>query len=113
MSESSTRKDEEETMVYVEGKLISVKELEKKYEKISIGKTPGNVKIVETLSEAEKPLSKTEISKRASLSQAYVRHILKTLLKKGYVLEFRIGRGRTLYYLLTEKGVELSESFGE
>ena len=99
----------EEEKVYVEGKLIPVKELERKYPEISLAGTPGNIKVIETLTKAEKPLAKADIAKKTNISEGYTRDILKTLIKKKYVLEFRIGRARTLYYLLTEKGLRLSK----
>ena len=102
-------KEEGETKVYVEGKLIPLKELERKYAEISLAGTPGNVKVIETLTKAEKPLTREDIAKKASMSAGYIRDILKSLLKKKYVLEFRIGSTRTLYYLLTEKGLKLSK----
>jgi len=70
----------------------------------------GNVRIVETLSKADKPLTRHDVAKRANMSVAHATNILKILAKKGYVLQFRMGRSRHKYYLLTEKGLEFSET---
>ncbi|MDH5266205.1 MAG: hypothetical protein OEW62_00850 [Candidatus Bathyarchaeota archaeon] len=104
-----SKEEEKETKVYVEGKLIPLRELEKEYAEISIAGTLGNVKVIGVLAKAEKPLDYTAIARRTNMSQGYSRSILKSLAKKKYVLEFRIGRARTLYYLLTEKGLKLSK----
>ena len=101
--------EEKETMVYVKGKLTPLRQLEREYAEISIAGTRGNIKIIEVLTKAEKPLSKVDIANKANMSLGYTRDILKPLVKKKYVLEFRIGRARILYYLLTEKGLKLSE----
>ncbi|MFX0198662.1 MAG: helix-turn-helix domain-containing protein [Candidatus Hodarchaeota archaeon] len=66
------------------------------------------MQVIQELTEAEKPLSIKEIATRTNLSKIYTRGILKSLIKQEYVLEFKMG-GRTLYYLLTEKGLKLSQ----
>ena len=100
--------EKKETKVYVDGKLVPLKQLEKEYPEISLAGTPGNVRVMETLTKAEKPLNRKEIATRTKLSAIYTRDILKSLIKQEYVLEFQMG-GRTLYYLLTEKGLKLSQ----
>ena len=108
----SKEEEKKETKVYVDGKLVPFKELEKAYPQISLAGTAGNVKILNTLIATEKPLDRREIAKRTGLSEGYCRDILKKLMKKEYVLEFRIG-GRTLYYLLTERGLKLSKEIAD
>jgi len=105
----SEEEEEKETKVYVGGNLIPLKQLEQKYAEISIAGTPGNIKVIEILTNAEKPLTREDIAKKANMSTGYSRDILKSLIKKEYVVEFRIGKARTLYFLLTEKGLELSK----
>jgi predicted DNA-binding transcriptional regulator len=109
MSKDEEKTEEKEIVVYVEGKLVPLKQLQKRYEDISLAGTPGNVKVMDVLVKAEKPLNKAEIAKRAGLSEAYVRDKLKVFLKGKYVLEFRMGKPRTFYYLLTEGGLKLSK----
>lgn len=103
-----SRDEKRETKVYVQGKLIPLKELEKEYPEMSLAGIPSNVKVIETLTKAEKPLNRKAIAERTGLSVGYTRDVLKTLTKKGYILEFQL-TGRTRYYLLTEKGLGVSE----
>lgn len=100
--------EKKETLVYVKGKLVPLKELEKEYPSIVISSSSANVRVIETLTKAEKPLNRKEIANKANLSEIYTRDILKTLVGKDYVLEFQLG-GRTHYFLLTEKGLRLSK----
>ena len=92
-----------ETKVLVNGKLITLEELKQKYTNIIVGETPSNVRVMDTLATADKPLSRRDIAQKIKLTRGYTRNVLKRLIKKGLVMEFRMG-GRTLYYLLTEKG---------
>lgn len=101
-----SKEEEKETKVYVKGKLIPLKDLEKEYPEIRLSSSPANVRVVEVLTKTEKPLSRSEIAKSTNLSGGYTRDVLKRLVKHGYVLEFRLG-GRTSYFLLTEKGLKL------
>src|SRR3990170_3159753 len=101
-----SKEEQKEIKVFVKGKLIPLKDLEKEYPQISLSGTRGNVRVMDILTNAEKPLNKREIAKSAGLTEGYTRDILKKLIKKEYVLEFQLG-GRVLYYLLTEKGLKL------
>lgn len=100
----------EETKVVVDGELVPLKDLEKRYAEIFMAAVPGNVRVVEALLKADKPLTRTDVAKKANMSTAYATDILKGLAKKGYVLEFRMSRGRHKYYLLTEKGLRFSKT---
>lgn len=100
--------EKKETKVYVKGKLVPLKELKEEYPEMILAGKPSNVRVIETLTKAEKPLNRQDIAEKTGLSAGYARDILKTLVEKDYVLEFQIG-GRTLYYLLTEKGLKLSK----
>lgn len=104
----SEEEEKKATIVYVKGKLVPLKELEKEYPEISLASSPANVRVIETLTKAEKPLNRKEVAKKSALSEAYTRDILKSLGKKKYILEFKLG-GRTSYFLLTEKGLKLSK----
>ena len=106
----SAKEEKAETKVVVDGKLISLKDLEKRYAEVVMAAVKGNVRIVETLLKADKPLTRHDVAKIANMSTAYASDILKRLAKKGYVLEFRMGRSRHKYYLLTEKGLKFSET---
>jgi len=103
-----SEEEKKETLVYVKGKLVPLKELEKEYPEISLSSSSANVRVIETLTKTEKPLNRSEIAKKTGLSEAYTRDVLKRLSRKDYVLEFRLG-GRTRYFLLTEKGLKLSK----
>ena len=100
--------EKKETLVYVKGKLVPLKELEKEYPAIILSSSSANVRVMETLTKAEKPLSRKEIATKAGLSEVYTRDVLKKFAEKEYVLEFQLG-GRTRYFLLTEKGLKLSK----
>ena len=106
----TTKEEKAETKVVVEGKLIPLKALEKRYAETIMAAVPGNVRIVEALLKADKPLTRHDVAKKANMSSAYATDILKRLAKKDYVLEFRMGRSRYKYYLLTEKGLRFSET---
>jgi len=97
-----------EVKVYVKGKLVRVSELEKEYPQISLAGSSGSKRILQVLVSTDKPLSKEDIAKKASLSAGFTRTLLKRLTKNGYTMEFQLG-GRVLYYLLTEKGLRLSK----
>jgi len=99
-----------ETKVVMDGKLVPLKDLEKRYAETIMAAVPGNVRVVEALLKADKPLTRIDVAKNASMSTAYATDILKKLAKKGYVLQFRMGGGRYKYYLLTEKGLRFSET---
>jgi len=99
-----------ETKVLVNGKLVPLKDLERRYAEVIIAAVPGNVRIVEALLKADKPLTRHDVAKRANMSAAHATNILKSLTKKDYILEFRMGRSRHKYYLLTEKGLKFSET---
>jgi len=103
-----SEKEKEEIKVYVNGKLMSLEDLTKEYPEITLSRSSGNTKVIETLTKTEKPLNRKDIAKRTGLSTAYARSILKKLVKEEYVLEVSFG-SRVLYYLLTQKGLKLSE----
>lgn len=106
----STKEEKAETKVLVDGKLVPLKDLERRYDEVIIAAVPGNVRIAEALLKADKPLTRHDVAKKANMSTGYATDILKRLAKKDYVLEFRMGRARHKYYLLTEKGLRFSET---
>jgi predicted transcriptional regulator len=103
-----SKEEQRDTKVFVKGQLVPLKDLEKQYPQISLSGTRGNIKVVDILIDAQKPLNRREIAKSAGMTEGYTRDILKRLIKKGYAIEFRLG-GRALYYLLTEKGLKLAK----
>lgn len=86
---------------------ISQKEFEKKYSGMSLANSSASVQAIETLAKERKPLNRKEIAEKSGLSNTYAAHVLKSFVKKGYVLEFQ-ARG-SFYYALAEKGLKLSE----
>lgn len=106
----STEAEKSETKVLVDGKLVALKDLEKRYSEVILAAVPGNARVVEILLKADKPLTRHDVGKKANMSTGYATQILKQLTKKNYVLEFRMGKGRGKYYLLTEKGLKFSKS---
>jgi len=102
---SEKEKEKQEIRVLVGGKLVTLEDLKKEYVEIAIAGTPGDMRLLEALAAADKPLTRHDIAKKAQLSSVYAIDILKRLMKNNLVLEFRMGRGRYLYYLLTEKGI--------
>ena len=106
----SEREQEQETKVLVSGKLVPVRELEKQYPELTIAGKRGNIKVLEVLLKADKPLTREDVGKEAKMSVGYAIDILKKMVKSGYILEFQIGKGRHRYYLLTEKGVKFARS---
>ena len=106
----STNKEKAETKVVVDGKLVPLKDLEKRYAEVIMAAVAGNVRVAEVLLKTDKPLTRHDVAKKANMSTGYATDILKGLAKKDYVLEFRMGRSRHKYYLLTEKGLRFSET---
>ena len=100
-----SEKEISETKVLVGGKLVTLEQLKQTYADIMVGGTPGNVRVMDTLSVADRPLDRDDVAKKAKLTKGYTRSVLKRLIKKDLVMEFRMG-GRLLYYLLTEKGFD-------
>ena len=94
----------EKTKVWVNGKLITMQELQEPYKTISIAGTPSNQRIIEILAEADKPLIRQDVSKKAKLTTGYTTTLLKKLVNEGLVVEFDMEGSNFKYYLLTEKG---------
>lgn len=92
-----------------EGRPLSKKEFKKKYSEIDLAKSSTSFQAIETLAKEAKPLNRKEIAEKSGLSSTHTANMLKPFVKKGYVLEFQ-ARG-SLYYVLPEKGVRLSEDF--
>lgn len=88
-------------------RLVSKKDLEKKYSEIGLTDSSSGLEAVKTLAEVGKPLSRKEISEKSGLSNTRLAEVLKPFVKKSYATEFEV-RG-SLYYVLTEKGLRLSE----
>jgi len=107
------KEEEKETKVFVGEKLVPLKDLEKQYAEITIAGVHGNVKVVQTLLKATKPLTRHDVAKQSLMSTGHSITILKQLAKRGYVIEFRMGSGRHKYYLLTEKGLRFSKKIGK
>jgi len=95
--------ENKETKVLVGGELITFEQLKQKYADLMVSGTSGNVRVIDILATADRPLNRGDIAKNSKLTKGYARDVLKRLIEKGLVMEFRMG-GRTLYYLLTEKG---------
>jgi predicted transcriptional regulator len=88
-------------------KPISREEFEKKYLGMSLVDSSAGVHAVETLAKSEKPLNRKEIAEASGSSNAHAATMLKSLVSKGYILEFQV-RGAS-YYVLSQKGLKLSQ----
>jgi DNA-binding MarR family transcriptional regulator len=90
-----------------EEKHISQKEFEKKYSEASLTNSSANAKTVETMAKERNPLNRKEIAEKTGLSNTHASHVLKSFVKNGYVLEFKVRD--TFYYVLADKGLRFSE----
>jgi DNA-binding MarR family transcriptional regulator len=86
---------------------LSQKKFEKKYPGICPANSSATVLVIETLGRIRKPMNRKEIAEQSKLSNAHIARVLRSFIKKGYVLEFQV-RGM-YYYTLAEKGIKLSQ----
>ena len=96
----------EKSKVWVDGKLVTLEELQEKYKAISVAGTPSNLRLMNVLLNADKPLTRRDISKEIKLTTSYTTTLLKKLVEQELVLEFDMEGSNFKYYLLTEKGHE-------
>jgi predicted transcriptional regulator len=88
-------------------KPISRKQFEKRYSGMSLADSSIGAHAVEALAKSEKPLNRKEIAEASGSSNAHAANMLKSLVNRGYILEFQI-RG-AYYYVLSQKGLRLSQ----
>jgi len=89
------------------GRLISRKDFERKYSEIGLADSSTGSKTIETLAKTKKPMNKKEIVHASGLSSSQVAQAMKSFVNKGFVTEFQVRT--SAYYVLTEKGVKLSQ----
>ena len=99
-----TMSSEEKPKVWVNGKMVTLEELQDKYKALSVAGTPSNLRIMNVLFNADKPLTRRDISKEIKLTTSYTTTLLKKLVEQELVLEFDMEGSNYKYYLLTEKG---------
>ena len=103
----------EKPKVWVNGKLVSLEELQEEYKSISVATAPTNIRIMEYLADAKKPLTRQDIAKHLKMTTGYTAGMLKKLVKNGFDLLFDMERSNYKYYLLTEKGFNLLQGHRE
>ena len=89
------------------GRLISRKDFERKYSEIGLADSSTGSKTIATLAKTKKPMNKKEIVNGSGLSNSQVAQAMKSFVSKGFVTEFQVRT--SAYYVLTEKGVKLSQ----
>ncbi|MCW4014871.1 MAG: winged helix-turn-helix domain-containing protein [Candidatus Bathyarchaeota archaeon] len=88
--------------VYVNGALLTVNELKKQYQELSVS-VPQKTKIINILNKTTKPLTRKELANLVGTSSVSIAQALDRLISDGLIIDFKLGR--RLFYLLTEKGL--------
>ena len=102
-----TMSSDDKPNVWINGKLVTLEELQEQFKAISIAGVPSNLRIMEVLSKAKKPLTRQDVAKEVKMTTSYTTTLLKRLVKEELVLEFDMEKSNFKYYLLTEKGYNL------
>jgi predicted transcriptional regulator len=97
---------EDKSKVWIDGKLITLDELQQKYKQISVAGPSSPSRIIEVLATAKNPLTRQDIADETKLTTGYTRTLLKKMVKQGLLIEFNMKRSNANYYLLTEKGIK-------
>lgn len=91
-------------LVVIGGKRITIHDVKKSFAELELLTKGGAIKIVDVLINAQEPLTREQISDKASLSMGYTVDVLNRLLAYDYVASFRIGTRKLIYYAITERG---------
>ena len=102
--------EEKQNRVWIGGKLITLSELQQQFDVISTTGTKSSARIIEVLANADKPLTRKDIANRVKITNSYAATVLKNLIKRNLVLTFDVKGSNYMYYVLTEKGYNLSKT---
>ncbi|MGD0643384.1 MAG: hypothetical protein ABSA75_00585 [Candidatus Bathyarchaeia archaeon] len=102
-----TSSDLSSTVVVIGGKKTTIGEVQKSYATVSFLSKLSAMKVVQVLLTAKEPMTREQIAEQAKLSTGYTIDVLKSLIKYEYVVPFRIGSRKLIFYAMTEKGFEM------
>ena len=91
-------------VVIIGGKRLTVSDVRKSFAELEFLTKGGAMKVVDVLLNAQEPLTREQIAKKAGLSTGYTVDILNKLTTYDYVVGFHIGKRKTIYYAATEIG---------
>jgi len=109
MSESMAT-EEKSNRVWVGGKLITVSELQNQFDVISTTGEKSSARVLEVLANTDKPLTRKDIANRVKITASYAATVLKNLVKRNLVLTFDVKGSNYKFYVLTEKGYNISKT---
>jgi ribosomal protein S25 len=96
----------ESKIVVIGGKKLSIADVKKSFADLEFLTKIGAKKIIAVLLKTQEPLTREQIAQKAGLSTGYTIQVLNELKKYDYVVDFRIGKRKTIYYALTEQGFD-------
>jgi hypothetical protein len=91
-------------VVIIGGKRLTIADVRQTFAELEFTTTIGTTKVINVLLNAQEPLTREQLAKKADLSTIYTIDILGKLMKYDYVVGFHIGKRKTIYYALTEIG---------
>jgi len=91
-------------VVIIGGKRQTIADVQKTFAELEFTTTIGTTKVIDVLLNAQEPLTREQLAKKANLSIIYTVDVLNKLMKFDYVVGFHIGKRKTIYYALTETG---------
>jgi len=91
-------------VVIIGGKRQTIADVQKTFAELEFTTTIGTAKVIDVLLNAQEPLTREQLAKKANLSIIYTVDVLNKLMKFDYVVGFHIGKRKTIYYALTETG---------
>lgn len=107
MNENS---DKSSTVVIIGGKRMTIADVKRSFADLEFLSKESSMRIVTVLMNAEEPLTREQIAEKAKLSKPYTIDILKRLINYDYIVSFHIGKGKLLYYAITEQGYDAIKS---
>jgi DNA-binding transcriptional regulator GbsR (MarR family) len=91
-------------VVVIGGKKLTVSDVRKSFAELEFSTTIGSKKVTDVLISAKEPLTREQISEKAKMSTGYAVQVLLKLEQFDYVVQFHIGKRKTIYYAITEQG---------
>jgi len=102
----SDSQDLDSTIVYMNGRKITIGNVKKSYAKLSFLSKTSAMNIVNILVRSKEPLTRELIAKKANLSVGYTIDLLNNLIQFVYAVSFFIGKRKVLFYAITAKGYD-------
>lgn len=94
----------ESKIVVIGGKKLSIADVKKSFAELEFLTKAGSKKVIDVLLKTQEPLTRDQISQKAGLSVGYTVQVINEMEKYDYIVDFHIGKRKTIYYALTEQG---------